>query len=95
MSEEDINLTHIASHPIRYKILSLLNDGKKPPYISQIAEKLEINNRLASFHLGVLRQHELAIGTWMVSEIPRSKGKAVKCFTITENAKRILEKIES
>jgi len=94
-SIREVNPIHIASHPIRFRILNMIDQSETPPFISQIAEELKINHRLASFHLGVLQQNELATGTWTVSDVPRSKGKAVKAFTLTEKARQILEKLKS
>ena len=90
ISDDTVSLVHVVSHPVRYRILNLLREEGTEMYITEIAERLEINHRLASFHLGALLQYELVEGDWKVSKTPRSKGKAVKYYKMTGRAKRIL-----
>jgi len=88
--EEQVELTHTLTHPIRFKIANALREADQPMFIGQIADHLKINSRLASFHLAALLQYGLVEGEWRVSELPKSKGKAVKYYRLTEKAKKIL-----
>lgn len=90
ITDGSVNLIHVVTHPVRYKILKLFQAEGTELFISQIAEKIGINNRLASFHLGALLQHGLVEGQWQVSKVPRSKGKAVKYYKITTKASTVL-----
>lgn len=83
-------LIHVMTHPVRNKIIKLLKDDPETLYITQIAKKLDISNRLASFHLVSLLQYGLVDGTWAVSEIPQSPGKAVKHYNLTDKALAII-----
>jgi predicted ArsR family transcriptional regulator len=87
-----IEEVHLLSHPLRYNILRLLSKGE-PMFIGQIAEQLKAGQRLVSFHLVTLLDHDFVSGEWKVSKFPRSKGKAVKEYRLTPKGEAALRRL--
>jgi len=84
--EDKVKSIHLLTHPIRYKIVSALRRSPGSMFIAQMAEAIDVNPRLVSFHLGVLLEKGYVEGDWQVSLLPRSKGKAVKNYKLTQKA---------
>lgn len=49
------------AHPIRMSILDLLDDGRRLT-VTEIYERLELEQAVASHHLGILRDKGLVVG---------------------------------
>lgn len=73
----------IMLHPIRLKILTTLEHEKGEMYIDKIAEKVNIDRRLVSFHLGVLQNYGFLESSFKIVQEPHSKGKAGRFFKLT------------
>ena len=58
MEEQDVVRRHIATHPVRYRIASMLLETSGS-FAGDIAEKLEYDKRLITFHLMELEKYGL------------------------------------
>lgn len=52
--EKAVNMLKAIAHPMRISIISLLEDGRKMT-VTEIHEKLEIEQSTTSHHLGILK----------------------------------------
>jgi len=84
---------HILIHPLRFKILKLL-ETSPGLHISEIARSLNENRALVSFHLLTLLENDFVIGEHRISEKPKSKGKAIRVFQITDKTKESFKKLK-
>ena len=82
----------LVSSPNRLRIYALVESSEKPMYARQIAKKLKIERRLASFHLSWLEKHGYITGEFGVypSRIPR----AVRYYKGKGKAKEVKELLE-
>jgi len=71
---EKIRLAHILTHPKRFQIIEALR-GDNQLYIAEIADKIEDDRRIASFHIRVLEKAGL-VTTELAQKIPK-KGNPV------------------
>jgi DNA-binding transcriptional ArsR family regulator len=60
--EKAANMLRAIAHPMRFAILSFLEDGKKRT-VTEIHEKLSIEQSTASHHLGILRDKGVLMAT--------------------------------
>lgn len=58
--ESAANMLKAIAHPMRIAILNLLEDGKKLT-VTEIHEKLKIEQSTASHHLGILRDKNVLV----------------------------------
>lgn len=80
---------HVLLHPIRFRIVELL--AEKPMHINAISKALEEEKkRLVSYHLHILEEHGLVSSKYEISELPKSKGKALKIFWLTDKVDVVL-----
>jgi predicted ArsR family transcriptional regulator len=83
---------HILTHPLRFGIIETLRDSGEQLFIQQIADQLRTDHKLVSFHLTILSQHGFVEGEWRTSVMPRSRGKAVKCYKLTPKVEQVLSR---
>lgn len=88
LSEEAYALVH----PTRYKIVKLLR-SKEKLYIAQIAKKLELNPKVASFHLTVLANYGFVDGDYGLKNPKKGAPKAVKYYRLTNKVDQVLSKL--
>jgi len=91
--KQSIPITHIITHPMRYKIIETLSKQNEPMFIEQIADKIGADRRLVSFHLATMMEHGLVEGEYKVSELPASKGKAVKYYKLSRKAEQVFSQL--
>jgi len=60
--EKAANMLRAIAHPVRFAILNFLEDGKKRT-VTEIHEKLTIEQSTASHHLGILRDKGVLTAT--------------------------------
>lgn len=75
-------------HPIRWKIMEALKDGK-PRYIDEIATLVKEDRRLVSFHLSTLEENGFAVSEFKIIEPPHSMGKAGRFYKLTDKFDKI------
>lgn len=84
-------LIHIASHPVRFKILKVLYTEKG--YASNIGEKIKMGRKITAFHLNTLERYKLVKSEYGLNYDPRPA--AVRYYEITKNGREIFEKIKT
>lgn len=95
MSEEmsTLELGHILVHPIRYQIVRSIRENGRL-YINQMADMLDIDRKVISFHLSTLSQYGFVESEYEVLKIPHSKGKAAKYFHLTDKVDEVLSNVK-
>ena len=84
---------HVLLHPIRFRIVELL--AEKPMHINAISKALEEKKkRLVSYHLHILEEHGLVSSRYEISEQPKSKGKALKIYWLTDKVDEVLSELK-
>jgi len=83
MSDDTIREGTTMLHPVRWKILTVLKAKGIEMYIDQIADAVNEDRRLVSFHLGTLQELGFVESEFKVVQEPRSKGKAGRFFKLT------------
>jgi len=87
--EEDlVKEVYMLLHPMRYKIIALLNE--KPIHINEISKALNEERRLVSYHLRTLEEHGFLSSKYEISEQPKSKGKAIRKYMVTGKVKEVI-----
>jgi predicted ArsR family transcriptional regulator len=96
MAEEmsTLELGHILIHPIRYQIVRSIRE-KGRLYINQMADMLDIDRKVVSFHLSTLSQYGFVESEYEVLKIPHSKGKAAKYFRLTDKVDEVLANVKT
>jgi len=91
--DERMKSLHVASHPIRYRIMHELGKGK-PLYINELSDKLDKTDRkIIAFHLMTLQENGL-VDTYLELKNPSTGNPvAVRYAKLTEKGKGILEKL--
>nr|QNO52781.1 hypothetical protein HGGDFBBL_00013 [Methanosarcinales archaeon ANME-1 ERB6] len=88
--EDDlIKDVHVLLHPIRYRIVELLEE--KPMHINEISNALGEERRLVSYHLLILEEHGFLSSNYEISELSKSKGKAIRKYRVTEKVEEVIE----
>ena len=76
-----VDLAYVMLHPVRRQIDDLLRKGDSPAYIAQIAKKIQVNEKLASFHLATLLSYDLVEGNWGTTKTGKGGERAVKYYS--------------
>jgi len=93
-TEEIIKEGHMLVHPIRHKIIDLLQQNPEGLHINEISRSIKEDRKLVTYHLLTLLQHGFAESNYEISKYPSSKGKALKKITLTEKTKNTLAKLK-
>ena len=80
--ERAVNMLKAIAHPMRISIISLLEDGRKMT-VTQIHEKLQIEQSTTSHHLGILKDKGVLSS--------KREGKNTLYFLKNENLGKILD----
>lgn len=89
--EKIIKDGHILIHPLRYKIIKLLQENNpEGMYVNEISKAIKEDRKLVAYHLLTLFQYDFAKSEYEISKYPASKGKALKRITLTEKTKKAL-----
>ena len=80
--EQAVNMLKAIAHPMRISIISLLEDGRKMT-VTEIHEKLQIEQSTTSHHLGILKDKGVLSS--------KREGKNTLYFLRNENLGRILD----
>ncbi|MHC1599262.1 MAG: ArsR/SmtB family transcription factor [Candidatus Methanospirareceae archaeon] len=83
---------HVLFHPIRYRIVELL--AEKPMHINQISKAMGEERRLVSYHLLALEESGFVSSKYEISESPKSKGKAIRKYWVTDKVKGVIGEIK-
>lgn len=80
--EQAVNMLKAIAHPMRISIISLLEDGRRMT-VTEIHEKLQIEQSTTSHHLGILKDKGVLSS--------KREGKNTLYFLRNENLGRILD----
>jgi len=80
--EKAVNMLKAIAHPMRISIISLLEDGRKMT-VTEIHEKLQIEQSTTSHHLGILKDKGVLSS--------KREGKNTLYFLRKENLGKILD----
>ena len=83
---------HVLLHPIRFRIVELLNE--KPMHINGLSKALGEERRLVSYHLLTLEEYGFVNSKYEISEEPKSKGKAIRKYWVTNKVEDVVSKIK-
>ena len=89
---EFLDDAHILLHPIRFRILELL--AEKPMHINEISKASGEERRLVSYHLHTLEEHGFVSSKYEISEHPKSKGKAIRKYWVTDKVKEVISELK-
>lgn len=92
IDESLITEAHVLLHPIRFKIVELL--AEKPIHINAISKVMGEERRLVSYHLQTLEEHGFVKSKYEISEQPKSKGKAIRKYWITDKVDKLISEIK-
>lgn len=80
-------------HPTRFEICRELK--QRGGYTSQIAKKLNIDPKLAAFHLTSLARNGLVTAHIVIKDPPEKGSIAVRNYRLTEKAIKLMEKLDN
>jgi DNA-binding transcriptional ArsR family regulator len=91
--EDDlIRDAHVLLHPIRFRIVELL--AEKPLHINAISKAMGEERRLVSYHLLALEEAGFVASKYEISELPKSKGKAIRVYWVTDKVKSVIAEMK-
>lgn len=82
----------VAVHPLRLKIMTLLEEKPKL-HINAIAESINEDRRLVSYHLSVLEEHGFVRSSFQILKKAASKGRIGRVYELTEKFKKLRPKL--
>jgi DNA-binding transcriptional ArsR family regulator len=92
INDKTLQDAHVLLHPVRYRIVELLSE--KPMYINAITRELgEEDRRFVSYHLKTLEEYGFLSSKYEISELPKSKGKSLKIYSVTEKVEQTIAKL--
>ena len=83
---------HVLLHPIRYRIVERI--AEKPMHINEISKALGEGRRLVSYHLLTLEEYGFLSSNYEIFEQPKSKGKAIRKYKMTEKVEEVILKLK-
>ncbi|MBA7512289.1 hypothetical protein ES705_04293 [subsurface metagenome] len=83
---------HALLHPIRFRIVELL--AEKPMHINEMSKVLGEERRLVSYHLLTLEEYGFLSSNYEISELPKSKGKAIRKYRVTEKLDEVISEFK-
>ncbi|MGC9444363.1 MAG: ArsR/SmtB family transcription factor [Candidatus Methanospirareceae archaeon] len=93
LDDELVKEAHVLLHPIRFRIVELLEE--QPMHINAISKALEEKKKkLVSYHLGILEDHGFVRSKYEISEQPKSKGKALKRYWVTDKVNEVVGELK-
>ncbi len=92
MEDELLEDSHIFLHPVRYRLLELLEE--QPRHINALAKALGMERRLVSYHLTTLEDKGFVTSKYEISEEPKAKGKAIRLYRVTDKAADVRAKLK-
>ncbi len=91
--DELIKDIHVLMHPLRFRIVQLLAGGQM--HINEISNALGEERRLISYHLLTLEEHGFLDSRYEISRLPRSKGKALRKYRITNKVEEVISEFKA
>jgi hypothetical protein len=88
-----LELIHLITHPLRYKLLKHLEEFGETS-LPELERILNEKRELINFHVLTLEQHGLLTSRLAISEVPHSKGKAIKKVKVTPKFHELRTKLK-
>jgi predicted transcriptional regulator len=92
MEDELVKDAHVLLHPIRFRIIELL--AENPLHINGISKEMGEERRLVSYHLLTLEEYGFVNSKYEISESPKSKGKAIRKYWVTDKVKEVISELK-
>jgi len=92
MEDTLVKDAHVLLHPIRFRIIELLSE--KPLHINGISKVMGEERRLVSYHLLTLEEYGFVGSKYEISEQPKSKGKAIRTYWVTDKVKEVISELK-
>ncbi|MBN1761504.1 MAG: winged helix-turn-helix transcriptional regulator [Methanomicrobia archaeon] len=92
MEDTLVKDAHVLLHPIRFRIVELL--AEKPLHINGISKAMGEERRLVSYHLLTLEEYGFVNSRYEISEAPKSKGKAIRKYWVTDKVDQVISEIK-
>ena len=92
MEDTLVKDAHVLLHPIRFRIVELL--AEKPLHINGISKAMGEERRLVSYHLLTLEEYGFVDSRYEISEAPKSKGKAIRKYWVTDKVDQVISEIK-
>jgi DNA-binding transcriptional ArsR family regulator len=92
IEEELVKDAHVLLHPVRFRIVELLME--KPMHINEISKAMGEERRLVSYHLLTLEEHGFVDSRYEISEQPKSKGKAIRKYWVTDKVEEVISELK-
>jgi len=91
-NEDPLDLAYLMLHPVRRRIIDIMRSKGSPVYVARVANKLNINPKVASFHIAMLLRYKLVEGRWGTAETGKGGERAVKYYSLTEKAREAMRR---
>ena len=92
MDSKLIEEAHVFLHPTRFRIIEMLTENSI--HINAISKALNEERRLVSYHLDTLEQYGFVQSKYEISEQPKSKGKAIRKYWVTDKVAELISEIK-
>jgi len=94
MEEEldPLDCAYLMFHPVRRRIIDMMRSKNSPVYIARVADELGLDPKLVSFHIATLLQYKLVEGKWGTAKTGKGGERAVKYYSLTEEAREAMRK---
>jgi len=92
IEEELVKDAHVLLHPVRFRIVELLME--KSMHINEISKAMGEERRLVSYHLLTLEEHRFVESRYEISEQPKSKGKAIRKYWVTDKVEAVISELK-
>jgi len=92
LEAELLENSHIFLHPVRYRLLELLEE--QPRHINALSSALGLERRLVAYHLMTLEERGFVTSRYEISEGPKAKGKALRVYTTTDKVAEVKAKLK-
>ncbi len=93
MEDTIVKDAHVLLHPIRFRIVELL--AENPMHINGISKAMGEERRLVSYHLLTLEEYGFVGSKYEISEQPKSKGKAIRKYWVTDKVKTVISELKN
>ena len=90
--DELLEDAHTLLHPIRFRIVELLEE--KSMHINAISKALDEERRLVSYHLTVLEDSGFLTSKYEISNEKKSKGRALRIYKVTDKVDAVLSEFK-
>jgi DNA-binding transcriptional ArsR family regulator len=92
LEAELLDDSRIFLHPLRCRILELL--AEKLMNLNAISLALSMERKLVAYHLFTLEDCGFVTSKYVLSELDKSKGKALRVYTATDKAAEVKAKLK-